>query len=150
MTDHPHWVIADYVGMIPDHGYTVFHTYPDAMREWETVAGTMRTPVNGVGDPFEADRDDYVTDRHDREARFEGPAPDLHDLLAVRIRRLLPAGAVVDVSPWAGCDEDWRDPVYVTATDVDEAIQFHDAVADLASAPLDEQVQYLVACLVHG
>lgn len=150
MGTHRHYVIADYVGLIPD-GYDVFHTYPDAMLRWEQVAATMRSPTDGRGRAFDPDRDHYVTDGHDREARFDCPAaPDNHDLVAVAIRRALPDGTVVDVTEWSGCDEPWGDPVYVVASDPHDEGTYHDAVADLTAGTLDEQARYLVGQLVHG
>lgn len=77
--------------------------------------------------------------------------PITHEEFAQAIAAKLPEGTEVDVSEWAGCDEpDWGDPVYVTAEDPDEEVEYYDAICDLASAPLDEQVAFVVEQLVQG
>lgn len=73
-----------------------------------------------------------------------------HEEFARLISARLPSGVTVDVSEWAGCDEPWDDPVYVTAEDEDEQLEYHDAICDLASAPLDEQVDFVLEQLEHG
>lgn len=155
MMDHTHHVIAVYHGMIPDYGYEVFHTYAEAMARWEEVGADWSRIEGPDGEPFDPDEHRYATDGHDGEARWDqGEIACPHDLLAVEVRRLLvaagcPPSVRVDVTEWAGCDEPWGDPIYATATDHAER-EYHDAVADLDSAPLGEQAAFVTDQLLNG
>lgn len=74
-----------------------------------------------------------------------------HADLEREVAKLLPAHVTVEVTEWAGCDEPWTDPVYVTAEAPEEMEEeYYDAVCDLASAPLDEQARYVAEQLVQG
>lgn len=73
-----------------------------------------------------------------------------HEAFAQALAAKLPKGTKVDVSEWAGCDEPWLAPVYVIAEDPDEQVEYYDAICDLASAPVDEQVAFVLEQLKEG
>lgn len=74
-----------------------------------------------------------------------------HEALRLAIEARLPARVEVDVSEWVGCDEpDWGDPVYVTAEDPDEQVEYYDAICDLSAAPFADQVDYILEQLIQG
>lgn len=84
-------------------------------------------------------------------------APGEWELLGRAVAQRLPAGVLVSVDAWSGCDEpDWTDPVYVVAwnpcndEDQGDSTEYHDAICDLGAAPFSAQVDYVVACLVDG
>ena len=78
------------------------------------------------------------------------PHRQLEHELVVR----LPAGTYVEVEVWEGCDEDWDDPVYVSAwptpRPADHSSPFHGAVCDLAAAPIGNQADFVASQLVDG
>lgn len=70
--------------------------------------------------------------------------------LATLLHAQLPPGTIVDVSDWAGCDEDWADPIYVTAEDPNEEVEYYDAMADLEADTLEHQATYILDQLRNG
>lgn len=71
-----------------------------------------------------------------------------HEQLEQALSNRLPSGTLVEVTEWAGCDEDWELPIYVTADGL--GVEYYDAVADLATDTFETQVDYILEQLRNG
>lgn len=84
---------------------------------------------------------------HALEHLEAGAHEDLHREVAKR----LPKGTRVEVTTWEGCDEEnWHDPVYVTAYDPHEGVAYFDAVCDLGAGSIVPQAEFVTEQLENG
>lgn len=76
-----------------------------------------------------------------------------HQRFARELAARLPAGLEVDVTEWAGCDEDWSDPVYIIVEEDDpgEEREYYDATCDLGSdEDPEERLSWVIQDIING
>ena len=132
------------------------HDLLDQLREEEsdtTIAECIEIHLNDVshwlqeveqaeGIDLVEEMEVYVpTNASNREERTLTLKRLRHARFGRELQKRLPPGTIVEVTEWAGCDEDWEDPVYVTAEDPKELKDYYDTVTDLRGDLAREEPQ---------